>query len=1635
MFRSGLFYRSLKVLNRSSTIALAHASGLLARSKKTASAMALQIQSAPLSWKLVTLASALLAIYSAFSGLSGTAAAHHSLAIIGLLPWRYGNYSIRGYPKKDEQTLNQIRSSLQELQANYGFLPEDDRVITYVDQLMDQLLPGTSLDERPIIHVLARQGKGINAWVYPDGSIVITPELLAKCEFKEEIQAVLAHEIMHLDREHFGRHVVETERLRAIRRSEGLSRYAEYEADAAAFFLMANVGINVQGTIAVRKKLNGDGWDAAHGSGSDLLLNLQSITYFADIANLSRTLTPLPKGFRRVFKRLPKRGILETILSDKPADQEEAHELIRTAGWPLINLLYQTKSSRIGLGEHNIKLLKLRFEELFQSTFQDLPTDDQAIARALLTLTITSPKEGLDQFRDFEPACLGPDFIQQFPRLLEVILDRVDLYFDVDEFDIFLKDIFDVRRKELAYNISKGVGQGFDYRAYLRDAVRVARLSLPAIRRHALGIYSPNVFLTDLTVSALEELSLNNQISNESLIHAFFLNVKKIGITQIDPIAIDSRLRVTHIGSLDVRACVRIMRYVGLVPRPLQEEMNDRYFDVKRTVSDLITNSSHKPLDLEIATRWAYETYSADDMLHAMNDMLQQIRKHHWDIHRYTKVYELLQTSILTHHLYYDTTPDEIREIINFFQLCSPTEWHYRTAIRDLGERLFYLSAHPHPQRPLQMNLSYDVAKSLPSWINDFKATESRYGLLSGVDPLPLDLNDQEDFQFLAFKGLVQRLRTVDSPDEFFTLLDTYLQNWRLIPLWGPQDNRIYDALNVIRDGMNGIQEKGRRFLQGADGAAGTESRKMTLSFFETDFFARKQLQEELILRSIKTLSFSDAFETVFEKYRVNRPEGLSQAINYLIEEKAETPSEFEHLMQKIPSLLSWEDTSLQSSLGALVIADGFIENLFSDKQEMLQHLLTTRDGDQAFRDFLFERWIKIYQVQMQFTSIGGIIEDAVRDATDKALFTASIDDPTKSKTEIVRESIVEALETWSSKVPPILTFTRQDEMTYAFYYPLQEVLNTFYRMDAVGRIVLLRKLLMSPNDGALVTPKGRQRLINDFLNVHLDESQDASVSSLLRQIVAAVTRVASEDRLYFALNGLLKDRVAIRPDTPGSWDARTQSAAGEAYRYITKKFKGEVGDVKKLIVKYKAEVMVALEQRIRTWIRGPEAFEETASERNLASPSADGEQSQPIERLSPLSFCLEIGKQLLSPGIRGLQLMRQFASLGSDYRTAFNDVLDNIVGQSRLSAYATIKRETVSLVDRIRRFGKRVGGGSLLTVYEVDIENDDGTLRHDVLKVLNPNARYHKDYSIELMRDAVQDLIHDDRFKPFAPLVDDLEEWIEGDILDQDFILDDVAFRERHNGFRPAEWAGRGYGYHVYIPMSYATGSLYVKDEEFVEGKSLIGLPDLRPSEQKEIVSLLARSYLQQIIGDSPFAPSTVWSDIQPGNGRLKPDRGVAYLDRNFYLKIQPADKLMLFNLQQSRSDPERTSRLLLDYLISQPKNSAVQATLTAERRIHVVEEAASLLRAAQTSMSSEEAILEALMVFRKEGLRVPLQITLLFKNLLSLNSLSQEAGFASLDEALHYIPGNSDGSNGHGPSSESPSPSSAPHAVLESA
>ena len=290
------------------------------------------------------------------------------------------------------------------------------------------------------------------------------------------------------------------------------------------------------------------------------------------------------------------------------------------------------------------------------------------------------------------------------------------------------------------------------------------------------------------------------------------------------------------------------------------------------------------------------------------------------------------------------------------------------------------------------------------------------------------------------------------------------------------------------------------------------------------------------------------------------------------------------------------------------------------------------------------------------------------------------------------------------------------------------------------------------------------------------------------------------------------------------------------------------------------------------------------------------------------------------------------------------------------------------------------------MTVYKVKtVEGEE-----EALKILNPNLEFLLERNVLFIEQILDRLKrrHGAKYEVARMILEDVKEWIKRDVNFQNFLEKDRLFREQNDGFTAA-----GFQYRMVVPRSKGPASRYFMREEYVEGDNLTQWKKLEQEghDMKQVVSLIVKNYVVQL------RRGMVHSDVHVGNFRVTRDKRIAIFDRNFYLELSPD----IQDLVNTLLNPVALLTLSSDQLIDKLIKIAGKDIPKRDRAVL----AKSWERAKEGILSGDwKRSSNFLVDLRQHGLKLPLEVTLIFKNLNSLQQMSRQAGFNHLVEAYLY-------------------------------
>jgi len=1248
-----------------------------------------------------------------------------------------------------------------------------------------------------------------------------------------------------------------------------------------------------------------------------------------------------------------------------------------------------------------------RFNELIAQSFEDLEGNELDLSHHfMLTVPLGIPiteDETKKQFSEFNSlrrtvsSYIARSGLSAVGRLLDSdVMEQTDMFFTSESLERYVLDVFYFARTGGLFDNSEG---DFDYTRYFQEAYGILQKADLLAQKRGIDRFDIERVWAEIVFSVFDEMALRGACDRE-----VFGNVTRYFRGNSFP-EVRGQYLLNLIAASDIEEGERqILLDVledegirGVVP---SETHGDLMSILRGELEGIYSSGRRSYHDQDIL-----EGYTIEEITQTLHALRAEIETS-YDREMFSILVDQIAYLVVSHRITEESKPDDFLDLIAFAQAVALNQNEYVEIVKSIFLKIQEIAFTDEPLYiPL---LSYQELSQVAEAVADTGLSEQRFGISASFQEINFSLNDIASFRFMLSFVFMDYLLGIEEPSSVFYELNDFLNHWQLaVPfrdglaeILGQEENQAYSQ--QLLDKIEQVLDKGIDSLDFDNQDTEFFYRVFLLSFLVQDVFIKNHVQRVALLHRVKLMSFDESMEFVFHQFQPNRTGGFAQAAEYLIEEKAETPEQLSRINSEVRTLFDFSDRRSLTALGSFVGMDVFMERIFRNQELLLRHLLATGNSDHGLREYLFEIWY-------------GMFEDSIDlNAADAMDVRGELSD-------------------WAVAAPPRPGY---DMLTGKYYYPLDQFVNNFYRMGPAARYMLLRKLLVSDRGGVLTYPEKRLRLLDDFLGQYLRTDGDEQLQGLLHQVLRLFVEISPEDRLYFMLSPLFQGRIANAPSNPSSWPpivgpvvdrvggGEPESPYPSADRYDEDKellmleemedagidyinASIKEGEISPEIEREYFEGMdeyykyrEAVERRLLTWIRGysgDELQRSSAAERLFEIVPRE-EYQRESRTLSSLEFVIELARNQGTTGIRFLQLLGQFVNIPEEYRDEFLTVYEDIRGQSRLSAHHTLQRELPEYLSQIRRFGRRVGGGSLVTVYDVELQ--DGS--REVVRVLNPNAEYHKVNTMETLTGVVDNLVkQDERFRPVEGLLQDLSVWIDSDIYDQPYFEDDQKFREVHHGYRP-----KGFQYKIRVPQSYDTGSRFVKREEYVEGQNFTDMTGLSDTDKKEIVGLAVRNYFEQIKGRIRDEYSLVHSDVHPGNLRVTPDKEVAILDRNFYLKLDRRDRFMFLRLTKAKGVKSQMG-VFVDYLLGLEENKVLADELSQRGELEGIHERiVSEIVSGRDGVELEDVVLDMMVKLRDEGINIPLRFVLLMKNLNSLNRMAKEAGFDSLIEASKYRP-----------------------------
>lgn len=580
-------------------------------------------------------------------------------------------------------------------------------------------------------------------------------------------------------------------------------------------------------------------------------------------------------------------------------------------------------------------------------------------------------------------------------------------------------------------------------------------------------------------------------------------------------------------------------------------------------------------------------------------------------------------------------------------------------------------------------------------------------------------------------------------------------------------------------------------------------------------------------------------------------------------------------------------------------------------------------------------------------------------------------------------------------------------EIKTAFDVPVKSLADIYEITKGIPesqRVVIALKVL-ADSRGLLHTQEGKELLartltkalhiepgfVYDALHCMIEDGQPKLVGMLGSQMLAPLL-FEGLDLDAININQLYRDNPQLQTLVPNRnylhflLTARTE----EITRRITSLSEGSDP--------YLAMVSSeAINQQLRV-IKLLEEFCDANTEKKQPNPR--GEVDKGLETIIT-------GIEASSPiGVRSLQLARQLRSFGEAMDARLELSLDRNAGTEKVFVWENIvgwmDSSHPELREHIKTIGEYLGGGSLFTTFEADLVTPEGEPYKGVVKVLNPNALSIIEETYEEMQRLFVELRsrtngqYDREIQFMQMLTDMAHNWCLRDINDPHFVEDDQQFRHSMKEYTPAQ------GVTFNIPrVDYKYISTKVKTEERAPGRtlnSIIGSSQTTEETKRLLALEVGRMFYYQLnaepVKKGKDSYRLVHSDAHAGNFMYDDDTGtLSVIDRSMYLRLKPhqCDAAMAFIRDKN---PKKMVDLLIEDALDTGKIRGMQRGLVKAKILGSV--ALEYMKQQASSSRDVAAIIQTVFSQLPEAATPSLEMQLLFKNLISVTNLMESQGLS---------------------------------------
>lgn len=1451
--------------------------------------------------------------------------------------------------QKDVQFENAVARTRWETLAESALYERSGRVTQYVQQLVDHM--AGLVDNSGKSHYTAYVYHGQpNAFAIPDGSIFLSDGLIELVDTEEELFGGVRHELKHIIGDH-SEHQMEAAKAGNQKLAIGRSRLHEWEADIRAFDELADMGINPLGEIELLSKLRKfhgkGGGDLAHGRTSDRIINLRLMTYLRDMESVDNPMHDIPAGIRQA-------------LSEEKVRVRSAYtDLLRSSS----NRDYDLFRDSLRRASGDQALLAL--PDLIQKQ-RELDT----IPVASIRLWKQQHKEGIQQ--------LGlkawSDFFREGSSLQSLSNQQKSLLFSSVLAMGFDSRFVTERNQAILFGQQNGERPpAADWTINRRGFLSMLRAQEDA--EELLSVLSPEtIAATGIKLDANPQQFIESVLKrtyDEYMFHdeddvfqpdAYVNFVQQLTDRVVSLYQIHGTESHTSVGILrDVRNHLdKIIdgeeertQIHGKLSVFFEEEVRERISEEAGELIALFDRFAHDPNGLSHTQEYREKVAEilAKEITDDPNTLLITLGKAKTAIEVPTMtigIEEKLKQwvdNVIGEVLmenekidqYFSSDVEKALYRIKTALLCTPL---------GASEIDFF---NIHSLQPLRDALaaersSFDQLQTVLRYLTNPQIIQDEIGM--PVDVVTVQESDSSDViaQAMIYDFLKRQLAQGASKEDIGHYIEQLTDEFPLDYSSAYYDGTAKEEVLMVSTKDEVLHEIFQRFSFDLENAEDLQF-LYSLSFMIEDINASLQIQDTALKRLVEKMTFSGALSFIEHEMAQGRIRSLS-TIQTLVEERAGTHDEIREVRRVLFEFLT-EDNGASLFANMVLAEQGTELILGRNRVDFLKAAIGNGKDDRMMKEYLYNTWVRVYEMN------------------------------------------------------PDLTYGLQMDQVYT----------RLTRLNAQARYALVRDLLIAPH-GLLTdaSPRQKREFVDYFVDnfVTAEDKTETAIKETMREVMHELMITARYDLLYFAISPILQDKI-LQTDTQVPWeDIIRQSTPPSSFGDNVTEIEAEYDEEGQLI-KEESAIIRPSEKSIREILsfffqREPEAETEAEEsvtaltrralehrstyEGNILELFSLSDKSEKVQ-LTAVEFLKEIVQTLGAPGVRFLQLAGFYVDLPPKLAEEFSSVYDKVQGQSKITAHDTLMRNWEGFRDEVEWMGPAIGGGSEMTVFPIK----HATHGETVVKVLNPNAAFHTRTSMELLRMVFGNLAKKDSRFELAPLVlDDIEEWITGDLTFTGFLPLDARFKAEHNGVTTPDNP-----YVIGVPNSYGPENPKFQHEEMIIGDNLTTPGFLEETEEgKQLVGLLVEDLFKQIqIGQ-------VHSDIHPGNIRIAKNqragevRGdVSYLlDRTNYLQLSFADQLFLLGLASSLENPSETTEMAIEYLEGQ------DIVIPDEAKTQIRQDVAQI-----TGKDNMDRLMQINWALRKQKIRFPIRMTLLMKDFFYLDKMAKKVGFAGIEAAQQYV------------------------------